>query len=84
MGQARPIVARTSRPHLIPASPLSGTTTALAATIRIAICLPDGRLFSVTCCGGRRHGPRRRSLNGPCTLSAAAADSGTLVIEDDA
>jgi hypothetical protein len=37
MGQARPIDPRTPRPHLIPASPLSGTAAALAVTTRIAI-----------------------------------------------
>jgi hypothetical protein len=53
MGQARPIATRTSRPHLIPASPLSGTAAALAVTTRIAHCPSDGRLSRVTCCGGR-------------------------------
>jgi hypothetical protein len=53
-------------PHLIPASPLSGTAAALTATTRIAHCPSDGRLSSVRCCGGRRHGPRQRSLKRSC------------------
>jgi hypothetical protein len=42
MGQARTIATRTSRPHLIPASTLSSTAAALAATTRLPIvCLMD-------------------------------------------
>jgi hypothetical protein len=84
MGQARPIDSRTSDPHLIPASPLSGTAAAVAATARIAHCRSEGRISSVTCCGGRRHGPRRRSLKGPARCRPRRPTAETLLIEDDA